>query len=497
MVQQSVTKSKVSETVTMPQSVQQQNSVQSQGKTYSQKNHQQARNKKKRIPSIEELLHQQGSSTSPSAPNSAPAQRQKSVAPKINGKSRSQFVDLPPNVVKRSQQATRIQRGNADAFLTDEELTLMKVKPPQSLKKRTQRQRSRSGNSSSKRRRPSIMLYALRLLILGVGISAIAGTILSVLDPTTRITGNNTQTNTVEETQPEEASNEAAVVSSLKLSQEISPLKTVVQQLVTKNSNLMPGIFFVDLDTGAYLNLNGETSFAAASTIKFPILVAFFQDVDAGKIQLDEKLTLKKEQIGGGSGDIQYKTPGTKFTALEVATKMIVISDNTATNMLIERLGGMAALNQRFESWGLQTTQLRNLLPDLPGTNTTSPKELGQLMAMVNQGDLMSLKSRDRLLHIMQQTRTATLLPRGLGKGATIAHKTGDIGSMVGDVGLIDMPSGKRYIAVVMVKRPHNDHRAQELIRQVSRAAYQQFDKPTVSEVMPTTPFVTTTPVGR
>ena len=106
----------------------------------------------------------------------------------------------------------------------------------------------------------------------------------------------------------------------------------------------------------------------------------------------------------------------------------------------------------------------------------------------------MSLRSRDRLLEIMRRTKTRTLLPPGLGEGAIIAHKTGDIGSMVGDVGLIDMPNGRRYIGVAMVKRPHNDNRAQELIRQTSRAVYQQFNKPTVPQIMPTTPFVTTNP---
>jgi beta-lactamase class A len=154
---------------------------------------------------------------------------------------------------------------------------------------------------------------------------------------------------------------------------------------------------------------------------------------------------------------------------------MIAISDNTATNMIIKRLGGIEKLNQRFEDWGLRATTIRNPLPDLEGTNTTSPKDLATLMGAVDRGELMSLRSRDRLLEIMRQTVTNTLLTPGLGKGATIAHKTGDIGSLVGDIGLIDMPSGKRYIAAVMVKRKHNDRNAQELIRQMSKITYQYF----------------------
>lgn len=355
------------------------------------------------------------------------------------------------------------------------------------------------------RRKTSPLVYALRLLILGVGIGAIAGTLLSVLEPTSRLTANRSPTTSVEKTQQEKL-NSAAVVatSALKLSQETTPLKTTVQQLAAKKANLMPGIFLAELDSGSYLDLNGSLTFSAASMIKFPVLVAFFQDVDAGKVRLDEILTLKQQLIGGGSGDMQYRRLGTKFTALETIEKMIIISDNTATNMVIDRLGGTAVLNQRFQNWGLMATEIRNPLPDLTGTNTTSPKDLANLMALVDQGDLVSTRSRDRLLDIMQRTKTNTLLTPGLGKGATIAHKTGDIGSLVGDVGLVDMPNGKRYIAVAMVKRPHNDSRAQELIRAISRAAYQEFDKPVTTETRSTTPFTRTgqtlenpTPVDR
>lgn len=333
------------------------------------------------------------------------------------------------------------------------------------------------------------VLHGLQITILSVGISVLAGTLLSVLDPTNRITA---QTSKTPVTNQEEVTAIFAP-SALNLTQEVIPLKTSVQQLAAKQAKLLPGVFMVDLDTGAYLDINADLTFAAASMIKVPILVAFFQDVDAGKIRLDEQLTLTKAVIGSGSGGMQYQKLGTKFTALETATQMITHSDNTATNMIIARLGGIAALNQRFHTWGLKVTQIRNLLPDLAGTNITSPRDLANLMGLVNQGKLMSLRSRDRLLDIMRRTVTNTLLPRGLGKGATIAHKTGDIGSLVGDVGIVDMPSGKRYIAVAMVKRPHNDSRAQELIRQISRSTYQAFSKPIKPQVMPTTEIISTT----
>ncbi len=393
----------------------------------------------------------------------------------MNGKSRSRQVNLPPKAAFNNQRSSL----PLTAPSAKKEIQTRVIKTPQPAKKRPVKRKKSNG----------LFVYGLRLIILGIGTSAIAGTLLSVLNPATRLDR--------EAKQKVQAPLTAAKTivpppADLKLNREILPLKAAVQQLGAKNKGLTPGAFFVDLDTNNYLDWNGSLPFAAASTIKVPILVAFFQDVDAGKIRLDEKLTVKKELIGSGSGEMQYRPVGTKFTALTTATKMIIISDNTATNMLIARMGGIAALNQRFQSWGLESTKINNLLPDLTGTNTTSPKDMGQLMSLVDRGELMSLRSRDRLLEIMRRTKTRTLLPQGLGEGAIIAHKTGDIGSMVGDVGLVDMPSGKRYIAVAMVKRPHNDSRAQELIRQISRTAYQQFTKPPATQAMPSpTPFIT------
>ncbi|KAF3887290.1 MULTISPECIES: serine hydrolase [Nostocales] len=326
------------------------------------------------------------------------------------------------------------------------------------------------------------ILYAIRLLIVGVGIGAIVGTVLSVLDPANRLatppdSSSNTTVEQQAQSQPTPTVTPTPTVSGVSLSQENIPLKSAIQSLAASTPNLTPGVFLVDLDNGSYVDLNGAASFASASTIKIPILVAFFQDVDAQKIRLDESLTMEKEVVAGGSGNMQYKPVGTQFTALEVATKMMTISDNTATNMLIARLGGIDALNQRFQSWGLTTTAIRNLLPDLGGTNTTSPKELGTLMAMVGKGNLVSMRSRDRILDIMRRTVRNQLLPAGLGPGATIAHKTGNIGTILGDAGLVDVPSGKRYVVAVMVQRPRNDPGAEKLIVSISRVAYEQLSQ--------------------
>lgn len=329
----------------------------------------------------------------------------------------------------------------------------------------------------SPQKRPfGILIYIVRLLVLGAGIGVIAGTLLSALNPTMQASVNGK-----EQKKEQKDAKEAIVASpspSLQLTQEMPILKAQIQALARAFPTLNPGVFVVDLETGGYVDLGGDTAYASASTIKLPILVAFFQDVDAGKVRLDETLTMKSEMVADGSGDMQYKKVGTSFTALEVVTKMIIISDNTATNMLIERLGGKEALNQRFQSWGLTTTAIRNRLPDIEGTNTTSPKELANLLSVLNRGNLVSLSSRDRLLSIMQRNEINNLLPQGLATGASIAHKTGNIGSLLADAGIVSLPTGKRYVIAVMVKRPFNDPGAEELIRQISRKTYDYFNTP-------------------
>jgi beta-lactamase class A len=260
--------------------------------------------------------------------------------------------------------------------------------------------------------------------------------------------------------------------SSIRLGVPLSDLRYQVRALMAQYNFLSTGMFFVDLDTGNYLDMGGDRVFPAASTIKLPILIAFFQDLDAGKINLNDTLVMRRDLVTGGSGDLQDRPVGTKLSALETVNKMITISDNTATNMVIDYLGGIDYLNQRFRSWGLKDTVIRNWLADLQGTNTTSSQDLVQLLAMVVNNNLLSASSREQVLDILRHTTVRSLLPAGLGPGADIANKTGDIGFLIGDAGLITMPSGKRYLAGIFVERPYDDPRGRDFIQQVSRLVY-------------------------
>lgn len=255
------------------------------------------------------------------------------------------------------------------------------------------------------------------------------------------------------------------------LTQPLGELINTVR-LHANQPNLKAGVFAVEPDTGRFIDIDSRRAYASASMIKLPILVKLLQAVDQGQVKLDQKLTIRKELIGGGSGWLQWRKPGTQISLDETAELMMIISDNTATNMIIDLLGGKDVFNQDFAKWGLADTRINNWLPDLAGTNTSSPYDLAVILARVDKGELLTPASRAWLLHALERNHIRTLLPRGLPAGTKIADKTGDIARLVGDAGIITTKDGKRYIVAVAVERPWNDRRANALVRRISKDVY-------------------------
>ncbi len=268
--------------------------------------------------------------------------------------------------------------------------------------------------------------------------------------------------------------------------QELTALSQRWQDLAALEPDLKVSAFMLALDDGRYAELNPDTALPAASAIKTPILLVALEEIDAGRLNWNEPLTLSKTVVGGGAGWMASKPLGTRFPTHEVATEMIRVSDNTATNLLIERVGGRDDLNARFNSLGLSATMVNNWLPDLKGTNTTSARDLARAIALVDTGEALSIRSRDLFRQVMGTSVTNRLLPggllKGLGgnqgepddslmiKGYRVLNKTGDIGIAYADAGLIELPDGRRAVAAFLVQGPFNDPRSTELIRNMAAA---------------------------
>jgi len=256
-------------------------------------------------------------------------------------------------------------------------------------------------------------------------------------------------------------------IDAVVLNEENALLKQEIANLETLVPGLTPHIFWVDLNSRDYVDYGGSEVVASSATIAVPILAAFLKTVDANALRLNQTVILQDSFIAGGSGTMQSEPVGTEYEAIDVASRMVTESDNTATNLIINLLGGRDNLNQTFREWGLVSTVLRSPLPDLEGTNTTSARDLSLLLALIADGHLLSTDSRLRMFEIMVRTVNKSLIAFSVNEAASVANKTGDIGSVLGDMALI-RSTESQYALTVLVERPLNDGRASELIRRAA-----------------------------
>jgi beta-lactamase class A len=342
-----------------------------------------------------------------------------------------------------------------------------------------------SGRPSRSRNSPwaQPLLLLLRLVVMGLGLGVIVGTGLKMLAP--RLAQGSVGVPKVDPT-PRVSPSGGLSLGRFEPRRELSNLSQTWKTLASAQKGLTASGFLLVLDDGRYAQLQPDLPLPAASSIKSPILLAALEDFDSGKLRWNEPLTLSKEVIGGGAGWMGAKPAGTKFPLYEAASEMIRVSDNTATNLLIQRLGGETAVNTRFQTLGLPSTVVNNWLPDLDGTNTTSSRDLAKTIALVDTGEKLSPRARDLYREILSHSKTNTLIPlgllMGLGKdasdpdselqpfGVTVYNKTGDIGIAYADAALIELPNGQRAVAAFMVKGPFNDPRSANLIRSMAGA---------------------------
>ena len=172
---------------------------------------------------------------------------------------------------------------------------------------------------------------------------------------------------------------------------------------------------------------------------------------------------------------MQYSPIGTTLTYKRLAELMIQDSDNTATNMLLSAVGGMNELNSEIKRWGLGATCMCEWLPDLTGTNVSTPKEMATILYNIGNTEMLPIKTRAEIVDIMSHVRNRSLIQAGLPREAGFFHKTGDIGTMLGDVGVVALPDGRKYIVAFMVERSWNSYQAKDFIVKASEMIYDSY----------------------
>ena len=253
---------------------------------------------------------------------------------------------------------------------------------------------------------------------------------------------------------------------------EMAALKIELQRLIKEYPMLHPAIYVWEYENGKYLDINGSEQFSAASIIKLPVLVRLFKSIEANQLTIYDEMHLNEYYKAPGSGNLQYMPTGAKYSVDALAKTMIQDSDNSATNMIMSKIGGMDDINIGLRDWGISKTYVRTWLPDLTGTNKTTATDLAKILYNLDNPGFLNINSREYIIDYMSHVKNNKLIAAGLGEGALFVHKTGDIGTMLGDAGIVYAPNSKKYIVVILTNRPYNAPEGKDFIVKASNLIY-------------------------
>jgi len=244
-----------------------------------------------------------------------------------------------------------------------------------------------------------------------------------------------------------------------------------------------------DFVSGRAYSVNGNQAFNAASVIKLPILIELYRQADAGRLRLEDRLELPEAEKVPGSGVLKELGAGLALSLRDLAVLMVVLSDNTATNLLIDRLG-MDAVNLTAQALGLSATVLQRKMMDFAARaagrdNFTSAADTARLLTFLvlpslgpglNSPDaganrLISAAACRSLMDILEKQQFNHKLPALL-PGVRCAHKTGELPGLEHDAGVIYLPDGRPLVVAVFTWELRSNAEGVRTIAEVAGAAY-------------------------
>ena len=219
------------------------------------------------------------------------------------------------------------------------------------------------------------------------------------------------------------------------------------------------GYTVVDVDGGARLSRRGDETFPTASLIKVPVLVTVFDLVAQGRLSLDDRLTVLQIDKVPGSGQLQHLHDGAVITVRDAAWLMTTISDNTATNLLLDRII-IRRVWEKMEALGLENTKVHSktflrsssVAMDSSvkyGLGVTTPNEMATLFELLARGRAVNPAADSAMLDMLEHNEDNQMLQRFAG-GVRAAHKTGATDAVRTECSLFHLSS--RVVACVLTK---------------------------------------------
>jgi len=244
------------------------------------------------------------------------------------------------------------------------------------------------------------------------------------------------------------------------------------------------GVAIHHFETGETFAHQQEERFNAASIIKMPVMAAIYDQAFHGKLSLGEELVMRAEDVVGGSGVLSALSPNLKLSIYDMVVLMIIESDNTATNLLIDRIG-MDTVQRLMGDWGMMNSRIINRLRIIPanveGTNEITALDVNHFLIQLGQGKIVSWHACIEMVKIMKQQLfkdgIPSLLPAvqadpvGALPSWQFAHKTGFVNGVEHDAGLLYFANAS-FAITILTKNLTDKHAAKRVQGEIGRLLF-------------------------
>ena len=287
----------------------------------------------------------------------------------------------------------------------------------------------------------------------------------------------------------------------------VETVEAEIERLAEETGGIV-GVAATQLATGRHVGYREDEVFPTASVIKLPLLVTLYEDAIAGRVDLSERVTYREDARVAGSGVLPYLDDGLQPTLRDLAVLMMSVSDNTATDLLFDRVGkarieatmdrlGLGSIRAPFDIREMLMElvdmdhskpggydELRRLLRISAGTggrsmipeqaDRTTPADMCRLLELIESRAILDADACTAILELMKRIQSATRIPGLLPKGTVVAHKTGSYRRLRNDVGIVYAPNGPYAIALFARELPRDNIDDDGALARISLAVYRE-----------------------
>jgi beta-lactamase class A len=288
----------------------------------------------------------------------------------------------------------------------------------------------------------------------------------------------------------------------------LTAIRSEIERLADATGGIV-GVAATQLATGRHIGYREGELFPTASVVKLPLLVTLYEDALAGRIDLSERVTYRDGTKVAGSGVLQFLDDGLNPTLRDLAVLMMSVSDNTATDLLFDRVG-KARIEGTMDRLGLASIRvpfdIREMLMELvdmdhttPGgyeelrtrlrlsagsggrsmipeqADRTTPADMCRLLELIESRAILDPESCTAIIELLKRIQSATRIPGLLPKGTVVAHKTGSYRRLRNDVGIVYAPNGPYTVALFARELPRDNIDDDGALARISLAIYEEF----------------------